>query len=445
MINVLGININDNLNKEKVLNKFYEFLNSDKQNYIVTPNPEIILQAHKDEELFYILNKADLSLADGFGLKLAAGLNGKKLNRVSGSDILPDLLSLAEKNNKKVLIINREDGLSTFDDLNLFLKNNYPQLNFLIKNANHLYVVPPRRHLLNIKKSYNDNSLKKLINNFKEKINKNFDFLNKNELLDFEADILICNFGAPYQEKFIFHNIKKLANVKLAIGLGGSFDFLTKKIKRAPRIMRKIGLEWLWRLIKQPTNKIGRFKRVFRAVFIFPLKLLYWKFISPFFYRKNVACLIYKKERLNYTALESKNNNHLDFYQILLVERSEEPEHWQIPQGGTDNQKIEIAGSREIYEELGIDNFSPKKVYKNVFRYKANKKGRYGFKGQKQSLLISEFYGNDSDIQLNFWDHSNFKWVRASEFINSVHPVRRKASKIFLDKFIEYLKISELK
>ncbi len=445
MINILGINVENSFRKEEVLDKFSIFLNSDKQNYVVTPNPEIILQAHEDEELFYILNKADLSLADGFGLKLAAFLFGEKLNRVSGSDVLPDLLDLAEKTNKKVLIINREDGLSTSNDLKLFLKNNYANLNFLIKDASHLYVVPPRRDFLKIERNFNDNSIKKLINNFKEKINKNFAFLNKNDLLDFKADVLICNFGAPYQEKFIFHNIKKLPTVKLAIGLGGSFDFLTKKIKRAPKIMRVIGLEWLWRLIKQPTKKWHRLKRVLRAVLVFPSKLLYWKFISPFFYRKNVACLVYKKEKLNYTALENKNNNHLNLYQILLVERSEDPGHWQIPQGGVDGQKIEEAGRREIYEELGINNFIVKKVYKNVFKYKANKKGKFGFKGQKQSLFISEFCGSDFDIKLNFWDHSSFKWVRASEFVNSVHPVRRKASKVFLDKFTNYLKTSELK
>lgn len=443
MINVLGVDIENNLTKNDVLDKFLSFLESDKQHYVVTPNPEIVLQAQIDEELFYILNKADLALADGFGLKIAAFLNGKKLIRTSGSDILPDLLRLAEEKNKKVLIINREDGLSGENDIKLFLENNYPNLNFLIKSTDVRFIIPPRRHLLNIKHNKKYNFLENLVNNFKEKINKGFDALanlNKNNLLNFEADILICNFGAPYQEKFIFHNIKKIPTVKLAIGLGGSFDFLTGKIKRAPKIMRFIGLEWLWRLFKQPK----RIKRIFRAVIVFPLKLLHWKFISPFLYRKNVACLLYKKENLNYTALENKNRNHLDFYQILLVERSEELGHWQIPQGGIDNQEIKIAGTRELYEELGISDFTPKKIYKNVFKYKVNRKGRYGFKGQKQGLLIAEFHGKDTDIDLNFWDHRDFKWVRASEFVNSVHPVRRKASEIFLEKFIDYIKTSEL-
>jgi len=81
MINVLGVDIENDLTKNSVLDKFLFFLDSNEQHYIVTPNPEIVLQAQIDEELFYILNKADLALADGFGLKIAAFLNGKKINK----------------------------------------------------------------------------------------------------------------------------------------------------------------------------------------------------------------------------------------------------------------------------------------------------------------------------------------------------------------------------
>ncbi|PKM91368.1 hypothetical protein CVU82_02110 [Candidatus Falkowbacteria bacterium HGW-Falkowbacteria-1] len=435
MLNILGIDVDNDLKMESAVDKFDDFLSSNQQNYIVTPNPEIILQAQKDEELFYILNRANLSLADGFGLKIAAFLMNRRLSRVSGSDILPELLCLAERRGKKVLIINREDGLSSAGDIKIFLNNNYPSLKFFIQDADHKYIVPPRRHLLSFKDLKDENFVSKFVNNIKEKINKNFHFLNKNELLDFEADVMICNFGAPYQEKFIFHNLNKIPTLKLAIGLGGSFDFLTGKIKRAPRIFRFLGLEWLWRLFKQPK----RYKRMFNAVVVFLTKFFYWNFFSHFFYRKNVACLLYRKSELPYTALDKKKMNNLDDYQILLVERSEEKDHWQIPQGGLDNQNIKLAGSRELYEELGIRNFSPRKVYKNVFKYKTNHRGRYGFKGQSQSLLLAEFHGADTDIEINFWDHSDFKWVKASEFVRSVYHSRQAASQIFFDKFKEYL------
>jgi N-acetylglucosaminyldiphosphoundecaprenol N-acetyl-beta-D-mannosaminyltransferase len=92
MINILGVDIDNTIKQADLLNKINQFLNSTKQHYIVTPNPEILLQAQKDEELFYILNKADLSLADGFGLKIAAGLCGKKLQRFTGADAIIEIL-----------------------------------------------------------------------------------------------------------------------------------------------------------------------------------------------------------------------------------------------------------------------------------------------------------------------------------------------------------------
>jgi N-acetylglucosaminyldiphosphoundecaprenol N-acetyl-beta-D-mannosaminyltransferase len=429
MINIFGIDIDNDLDLDSFLRKINLFLESNEQRYIVTPNPEIILEARKDEELFYILNNASLSLADGSGLKLAAIMMCERLKRLSGSDVLAPLLSLAERRGRKVLIINREDGLSSKDDISSFIKNNYPNLKLFIQDANCQYVVPPRRHLI---KEREENFFKKIIN----KIKSNFSFLNNDNILDFEADIMICNFGSPYQEKFVYHNIGKLPTVKVAISLGGSFDFLTGKIKRAPKFFRFLYLEWLWRLVKQPK----RYKRIINAVFVFPFKFFYWRYISPFFYRKNVACLLYRKAENKGMALNNKKGDReLDSYEILLVERSEEKGHWQVPQGGLDGESIKVAGSREMYEELGIRNFSPKKIYENIFKYKTNRKGKYGFKGQKQSLMIAYFKGDDSDIDINFWDHSSFKWVSASDFVSSVHQVRKKASEIYLNKFKEYI------
>ncbi len=436
MINILGINLDNNIKNEELLLRISDFLNSNKQNYIVTPNPEIILQAQEDEELFNILNKADLSLADGFGLKIAAGLLGKKLNRITGSDALPEILSIAEKLNKKVLIINNKNGLSTKEEISIALKNSYQKLNFLIKDCDYNFSVSDKKKILdfNLKK---ENFINNLIKKAENKVNQVYDLLSNNNLSDFSADILVCNFGAPYQEKFIFHNLNKLPSIKLAIGIGGALDFLTGRIVRAPKLMRRMGLEWLWRLIKQP----HRYKRIFRAVFVFSFKFLKWHFINPFFYRKNVACFLYKKIPIPYTALENKTRSELENYQVLLVKRTEGSDHWQIPQGGIDTDSIKLAGIREIYEELGIINFVPKTILKNVFKYKSNNPGRYGHKGQRQSLLIAEFTGNDIDIKINYWDHSDWKWVKASEVLDKVHPIRREGMEIFLNKFKNFLNI----
>src|SRR3989339_68834 len=111
MVNILGINLSA-LNSGEVSLKIKEFLNDGRQHYIVTPNPEIILASHKDEELFYILNHASLSLADGFGIKLAGLIAKRNIPRQTGADFTLKLLELAADKNLKVAVINREGGLS---------------------------------------------------------------------------------------------------------------------------------------------------------------------------------------------------------------------------------------------------------------------------------------------------------------------------------------------
>ncbi len=77
MLNILGINISIS-NKQEILKKISGFLDGDKSRYIVTPNPEFLLEAKKDEEFFYILNKADIAIPDGVGLIFAGLFRGKK-------------------------------------------------------------------------------------------------------------------------------------------------------------------------------------------------------------------------------------------------------------------------------------------------------------------------------------------------------------------------------
>lgn len=434
MVNILGVKLNEDLSSEVFLDRFKNLLNNGKQNYIVTPNPEIILKAQKDEEYFYILNRADMSLPDGFGLQLAAKLLGKNLKRLTGADAILDVFALAEKEGLRVLIINNKNGLSLDSDISIALANRYPKLNFIIENSDFDFVFSPKKNFVNLSFS-KDNMVTRLMKKIEKKVNEKLEFLVKDRVYDFAPEILVCNFGAPYQEKFIFHNLDKIPSVKVALGIGGALDFITGKVKRAPAIMRKFGIEWLWRLINQP----DRYKRIYRAVFVFMFKFIRHHFVALLFYRKNVACFLYKHEPMLYSALENKKRDILEHYQVLLVERSEDPGHWQLPQGGTDNEKIMRAGSRELYEELGTEKFYPRKYYKNVYKYKIIHKGRYDYKGQKQSLLIAEFQGEDSDIKVNYWDHSAWKWVKVSDFTESVHPLRKLGAEIFVDKFRKFL------
>lgn len=397
---ILGIKIS-RTDREQALESIKDFLRSQKTNTVITPNPEIILKAIKDEELFFIVNSADLALPDGFGLKLAALLSGQRLKRVTGADISKDILEIAEKKGSRVAIINRKDGLSSKTDIDKAIKYNYPKLEFLSENL--------------------DINARELSRDF----------------LDFKPEIVFVNFGAPHQEKFIHHVLGGVKDVRVALGVGGSFDYITGQAKRAPKLLRTIGLEWFWRLLLKP-SRIGR---IFNAVFVFTFKFLRHKYFRPLFYRPNVACLLYKKEK--------------DKYKILIVERRDEKGEWQLPQGGRDGQNLIEAGARELKEELNCDKFIPKRAYKNVHKYKfgtrkgetscraESKRKHTGFKGQKQGLFIAEFTGKDEEISINFWDHASWKWVDSEKLVDSVHFIRKRATQRFLRCFDEYVKTEE--
>ncbi|MBU0647422.1 WecB/TagA/CpsF family glycosyltransferase [Patescibacteria group bacterium] len=412
LINILGIKINV-FSKKEALAKIEKLLDSENQHYLVTPNPEIILTAIKhDEEFFYILNRADLYLPDGFGLKIAGWFMGVNLTRITGADLVKDILELAEKQNKKITILNWKNGLSNAQDITISLTKKYPKLKFIVQDID--------REDNNCSVASQDD-----------------------RLVQFQPEIIFCTLGAPYQEKFIFHNLKNLPSVKIGIGVGGAFDFLTKKIKRAPKLFRIIGLEWLWRLIKQP----WRWKRIYNAVVIFSIKFFLWRFVLPFFYRPNVVCMLYKKyNSANPPYQEDSTQEEKIKYKILIVERANEKNHWQLPQGGTDGQNLTKAGKRELIEELNINDNQFKKIAifpklhvyefgKEISKFNVLSKDVCGYKGQKQGLFIAEFLGQDEDRKINFWEHSAWRWVDSSELIDQVYLSRKPATKIFLEKF----------
>ncbi|MEA3398658.1 MAG: WecB/TagA/CpsF family glycosyltransferase [Patescibacteria group bacterium] len=398
-INILGINLNI-LSRTAVIKKIEEFLKDGKQHYIVTPNPEIVLKAQKDEEYFYIINKADIQLMDGMGLKIAGWMMGKNIPRVTGADIVKDILKFCEEQKIKIAIVNKRGGLSDPEETSKALKNQFPGLDFVIKE-----------------------------------FNVNEDMFDYSQFNFFSPKIIFSALGAPYQEKFIYHGLSRMPYAKLCLGIGGAFDFFTRKIKRAPKIFRVLGLEWFWRLINLPfyTDRLSRLKRICAAIFIFPWKFIKWQYFLPFIYRPNVVGLLYKVE----------NNK----YYVLIVRRQGEKAHWQLPQGGVDGLSIEKAGTVELNEELNNNRFKPAAVFKNLYKYKFNKavnmhragviKRHQGYRGQKQSLFIAEFIGEDSDIKVNFWDHDDWKWVESKKLVDSVHPTRQEATKIFLNKFYE--------
>jgi N-acetylglucosaminyldiphosphoundecaprenol N-acetyl-beta-D-mannosaminyltransferase len=136
------------------------------------------------------------------------------------------------------MILTWENGLAKAETVNKIIKEKYPSLNFKCQDIDH-----------------------------KGK-NINFNLIN-----NFNPDILLVGVGAPYQDILIHHNLKKMPSVKLAIGVGGSFDYISNKTKKAPKSWCTHGLEWLYRLIYHPEQRIKRFKRILNAWPRFPWKI----------------------------------------------------------------------------------------------------------------------------------------------------------------------------
>ncbi|MBD3282565.1 MAG: WecB/TagA/CpsF family glycosyltransferase [Candidatus Portnoybacteria bacterium] len=213
---VFEINIDD-ITKEEAIKEIERLINTKEQHQISLPYSEFITRAQKDKEFKNILNSSTLCLCESRGLLISAFLIKRKLKEnIYGVDLIKEL---SKKHKNKIFLY----GASP-ESLNKTKEK------LKIQKGEHGY-----------------QNQKKVI----EKIRKE------------KPEILIVALGSPKQEEWIYNNLKKIPTVKIAIGVGGAFDFISKTKPRAPKIMQKIGTEWLWRLIIQPK----RIKRISKGVF----------------------------------------------------------------------------------------------------------------------------------------------------------------------------------
>lgn len=261
-IEILGVKI-DNLSLQEVLEKIEQFLNSKFQHYIVTPNPEFLVLAQKDKNFKEILNYADIAIADGIGLIYAAKFLKKPiLQKITGTDLMWQICELVEHKNCSIYLLGAEEGIAK--KTAEVLKENFSKLKIVGTESGGQVEVSSREQITpspptplpegeggRLRRPGEGIDIIKNINQAKPKI-------------------LFVAFGQIKQEKWIFYNLDKLPSVKLAMGVGGAFDYISGNIKRAPKILQTLGLEWLYRLIQEPR----RWKRIFKAVIVFPLLVL---------------------------------------------------------------------------------------------------------------------------------------------------------------------------
>ncbi|MBU0649443.1 glutamate--tRNA ligase [Patescibacteria group bacterium] len=242
MIKFLDVNIS-NLSKEEILQKIKDWLNSQSFHYITTPNSEMIVDAQKDAIFKSIHNNADMTLPDTFGMVLWSKILGlPKINRIPGADMAWDVLELAQKQNKSVFLLGGKPGVAK------------AAAQVIEKKLSGIKIVGAENggKLAKIKGAWDFDK------NLIQKINQSC------------PDILLIGRGHPHQEYFMWDFRNRLPSVKLAMGIGGTFDFISGKIKRAPKFLRKLGLEWLWRLIQEP----WRAARIYKALITFSILVI---------------------------------------------------------------------------------------------------------------------------------------------------------------------------
>ncbi|MFA9423424.1 MAG: WecB/TagA/CpsF family glycosyltransferase [Sedimentibacter sp.] len=229
-LSILGVRI-DNKSMDEVLDTVTYKLFKGEKYIIYTPNTEIIMMCQKDSEFLSYMNKSDINIPDGIGLIYASKIKKHPLQgKLAGFDLSMKLLELAEKRELKLYVVGGKPGIAEEALKNVHEK--YP--NIKIAGYHHGYF--KGAHL---GQGGHEEELEVV-----DEINKQ------------EPDILFVGFGAKKQEQWIEHNKDKI-NAKIIIGNGGTIDVLAGNVKRAPDIYVKLGLEWLYRLIKEP-NRISR-------------------------------------------------------------------------------------------------------------------------------------------------------------------------------------------
>ena len=239
-IEILGVPV-DAMTKVEAVMKAANMLTERRGHFFTTPNPEMLVLASKDPVFRKVLRQADLALPDGIGLLFAAKLRGKHIpERVSGTDFFEDLAGLAVHKGLPVYLL----GGGTTDVAKRAasaLRQKYPGLKVVGAESGG-QVSRSAEGLWQMDAALLD------------------------RIRSAGPAMLFVAFGHGKQEMWITDHLASLPSVRLAIGIGGAFDFIAGDVPRAPALMRKIGLEWLWRLLLQPS----RLGRIWTAVVVFP-------------------------------------------------------------------------------------------------------------------------------------------------------------------------------
>jgi N-acetylglucosaminyldiphosphoundecaprenol N-acetyl-beta-D-mannosaminyltransferase len=217
-IRIFGLPISK-LSFEKTVDLAYDFLSDTKPHIIFTPNPEILMSARNEtDEMHWLLSQADLLTPDGIGVVYASKIMGNPIKeRVPGFDTACALLERIQDGSHSLYLLGGKPGVAEQAAENIRAK--YPNIKILGTHDGYFVDTEPI----------------------------------VTEIAELSPDLLFVCLGSPKQERFAVAYRNRL-NCKLMMGLGGSLDVFAGTVKRAPVIFQKLGLEWFYRLCKQPSR-----------------------------------------------------------------------------------------------------------------------------------------------------------------------------------------------
>lgn len=237
-IEILGIPFST-LSFDETIELLTKWMGEKEPRQVVTANPEYVMIAKEDKELKTILQEADLVTPDGIGAVWAGRLFGAPLQgRVTGADMLPKLLEVCERQQYRVYVLGAKPEVNQLA-LQRF-RREYPHVQFAGRDG-----------------YFHDSEIPHLVKDIQQH----------------QPHLLLVGLGMGKQDVFI-HRYKQALCVPVSIGIGGSLDVFSGTVKRAPKIWQTMHVEWLYRLLKQPS----RWRRqLVLPKFAFLILWIYWR------------------------------------------------------------------------------------------------------------------------------------------------------------------------
>jgi len=276
-INILGVGI-DKLDQAQALDKIERFLSSNQSAQIATVNPEFIIEAQQNQDFKQALNNTDLNVADGIGIRAAA----KCLSYTYSSNIIIRLLQLLFRGLIQIgpSVVFYQRFLNTIPETITGVDLSYDIARICAKNQYPIFLLGAQQGIAQIAGQKLQEKYPGLIiaNSYAGSTDRGEEDKIIKMINSSNAKVVLVAYGAPKQDLWIQRNISKMEKPILAMGVGGTLDFISgymsldskQKVSRAPKWLRKLNLEWLYRLIKQPK----RINRIYNAVVVFPWLVL---------------------------------------------------------------------------------------------------------------------------------------------------------------------------